>query len=211
MASTEQLIEQLSRGVQPVKNITSPFMLLIRWLGFSSLYLVCMLLVFRLRPDIGEKFSSILFVSEVLFLALVVITSSLSAILLSFPDMCQKRWLVFAPIVPVILFVVTITLQYSSDNSPAPMPSEGISCLICITMFSLFPAFLMFKLLRRQATTHYYATGLVSLLSATSIGAMTLRISENTDSILHLIKWHYMPILAFGIIGLWLGKKIFKW
>lgn len=211
MVSTEQLIRQLSHGVQPVRAVSSPFELFIKWLVVSLIYLSSMLLFFHLRPDIADKFSSPLFVAELVMLALLVITSSLSAVFLSFPDMCQKRWLVFTPIFAIMLFVGTLVVEYISDSALVIEPSHGIKCMLCISMFALFPAFLMFMLLRGQATTHYYTVGAVSLLAATSIGAITLRLSENTDSMLHLVKWHYTPIIAFGILGLWLGKRFFKW
>ena len=55
------------------------------------------------------------------------------------------------------------------------------------------------------------ATGCIALLFAFSIGAIWLRLYEQNDSIMHVIQWHYLPMIVFGIIGLWLGKLILKW
>jgi len=38
-----------------------------------------------------------------------------------------------------------------------------------------------------------------------------LRLYEQTDSIMHVIEWHYLPMIVFGIIGMWLGKTALKW
>ena len=50
---------------------------------------------------------------------------------------------------------------------------------------------------------------LVSLLSAFSVGA--LRLHEVNNSVIHLIQRHYLPMLVFGLIGLWLGRVLLKW
>ena len=33
-----------------------------------------------------------------------------------------------------------------------------------------------------------------------------LRLYEVNDSIMHVIQWHYLPMIAFGFIGIWRGK-----
>jgi hypothetical protein len=54
----------------------------------------------------------------------------------------------------------------------------------------------------RADSTHYRLAGSVALLSAFSVGALWLRLHEANDSIVHVIEWHYLPILAIGIAGL---------
>jgi len=65
--------------------------------------------------------------------------------------------------------------------------------------------------MRKYASTHYRLAGSVALLSAFSVGAMWLRLHEVNDSIAHVIEWHYLPMLAIGLIGLWLGRVVLKW
>jgi hypothetical protein len=49
------------------------------------------------------------------------------------------------------------------------------------------------------------------MLSAFSIGAITLRLSEQTNSIIHVIEWHYLPMVGVAWLGVWLGKSLLKW
>lgn len=72
-------------------------------------------------------------------------------------------------------------------------------------------AYAAFYFMRHQASTHCAIAGSVALLSAFSVGALWLRLEEVNDSILHVVEWHYLPMLAIGILGLGLGKKILKW
>jgi hypothetical protein len=43
------------------------------------------------------------------------------------------------------------------------------------------------------------------------VGALWESLHEQTDSIIHVVEWHYLPMIGFGIIGMWLGKKALKW
>ena len=65
--------------------------------------------------------------------------------------------------------------------------------------------------MRKFASTHYHLAGAIALLSAFSVGALWLRLHEVNDSIVHVVEWHYLPMLAVGFIGLWLGKLLLKW
>ncbi|MDP1634786.1 MAG: NrsF family protein [Gallionellaceae bacterium] len=78
-------------------------------------------------------------------------------------------------------------------------------------MFSLLPAAWTFFSMRRFASTHYCWASSIALLSAFSVGALWLRLHELNDSIIHVIQWHYLPMLGIGLIGWWLGKRVLKW
>jgi hypothetical protein len=65
--------------------------------------------------------------------------------------------------------------------------------------------------MRKYASTHSYWAGSIALLFAFSVGALWLRLHEINDSILHVVEWHYLPMLGFGLAGLWLGKTLLKW
>lgn len=38
-----------------------------------------------------------------------------------------------------------------------------------------------------------------------------IRPDRMNDSIMHVIEWHYLPMIAFGMAGLWPGKVMLKW
>ena len=88
---------------------------------------------------------------------------------------------------------------------------HSFECTLSITLMMLLPAVWTFHSMRKNATTHYRLAGSVALLSAFSVGALWLRLHEMNDSILHVVEWHYLPMLAIGLLGLWLGKFILKW
>lgn len=211
MGNIEELIDQLARDTVAVKPAPHPYMLCLKWTGGAAAYLLLTLMVFGLRPDLMLKLHEPWFVAEIAALIAIFIATSLSAALLSFPDMHQMRRLAFAPVIAFALFVLVIFFAWQADNPPAPLPVHSFECTECITLFLLLPAAWLFFDMRKFASTHYHWAGSIALLSAFSVGALWLRLNEKNDSIMHVVQWHYLPMIAFGIAGLWLGKKILKW
>ena len=148
---------------------------------------------------------------KIVVLFAIFIATSFSAALLSFPDLHQMRRVAFTPALMFALFLLIIFFSWSSDNLPAAPPSHTYECTICIILIALLPAAWTFFEMRKNASTHYCLAGGIALLSALSIGALWLRLYELNDSIAHVIQWHYLPMIGFGIVGMWLGKVILKW
>lgn len=205
----DELIETLAKDGLTVNPAPHPFTQSLRWAGLAALYLVLALAISGLRPDLALQFHKPWFIAEIAALLLIFASTSVSAALLSFPDMHQMRTLTFAPLISLGLLVLVMFL--AGQNPPAPPPVHSFECTTGITLMALLPALWTLYAMRNYASTHYRLAGSVALLSAFCVGALWLRLHEATDSILHLIEWHYLPMLGFGLIGLWLGGKTLKW
>lgn len=211
MSSTEQLIENLSHDLQPIKVTACPYKLFGKGVGLVLFYIILMLVIVGVRDDIFIKLASPLFLAEIIILAFAIIGSLLSAFFLSFPDICQKKSVLFYPVISLLLFVVIMVMEYINDSSVNVVVEHSIGCVLAIGMLSFIPAIMIFRTIRKQASTYCCTAGFITLLTATSIGAIILRFSEKIDSITHIIGWHYLPLIGFGMIGMLLGKKILKW
>jgi hypothetical protein len=211
MGNIDELISKLAQDTATVKRAPHPFMLSIEWMVVAAFYLAVSLMISNARHDLLLKLHDPWFAAEIAALAGIFISTSLSAALLSYPDLYQKRRIAFAPIVTFALFVLVIFLAWQADNPPAPLPAHSFECTISITLVALLPAAWTFYVMRKFASTHTHWAGGIAFLFAFSIGALWLRLYEQNDSIVHVIEWHYLPMLGFGIIGMWLGKKVLKW
>ena len=211
MENIDDLVARLAQDAGVLKPVPNPFVLSLKWISAAAIYLLVLFSLSGLRPDWLEKFHNIWFIAEVSALLGIFLVTSLSAALLGFPDIYQKRKLVFAPFWMFVLFWLIIFFAWRADTPPAPLPVHSFECTLGITLMALFPAVLTFYSMRNYASTHYRLAGSVALLSAFSVGALWLRLHEATDSIAHVIEWHYFPMLAIGILGLWLGKWLLKW
>jgi hypothetical protein len=211
MENIDCLIEKLAQDSAAVKPASHPYMLSLKWMGGATAYLFLSLLFSGLRPDLMLKLHEPWFVAEIVALFGIFFTTSLSAALLSFPDMHQIRRVAFAPVITFAIFMLVIFFAWHADNPPAPLPVHSFECTLSITLISLLPAFWAFFEMRKLASTHYHLAGCCALLFAFSIGAIWLRLYEINDSIMHVIQWHYLPMIVFGIVGLWLGKVMLRW
>ena len=211
MENIEELIVKLALNLEAVQPAPHPFILSLKWMGWAAAYLILSLAFSGLRPDLGLKLHEPWFIAEIAALVGIFVAISLSAALLSFPDMHQMRRLAFVPLFAFVLFVLVIFLAWQADSPPSPLPIHSFECTIGITLFSLFPAGCTFYAMRKFASTHYHWAGCIALLSAFSVGALWLRLHEVNDSITHVIQWHYLPMMVSGMVGLWLGKKILNW
>lgn len=211
MGNIDELIDKLAQDSATVKPAHHPYMLSLEWMGWAVAYLIVALMLSGVRPDLATKLHEPWFVAEIAALACIFVATSLSASLLSFPDIHQLRRLAFAPVITFALFVAVMFLAWQADNPPAPLPMHNFRCTMGITLLSLLPAAWMFYVMRKFASTHYHLAGCCALLFAFSIGAIWLRLYEANNSIMHVIEWHYLPMIAFGMAGLWLGRVILKW
>jgi len=211
MKDIEQLVNQLSSEATPVRTTTSPWQLSLKWSGFAIAYMLVALSASGLRPDLAQALQDPLYIAELLLLVLTLLSSILAASLLAFPDLHQKRKLAYTPAVLSGVFIMLLTYAWLADNPPAPFPVHSFECTLDITLIALIPAALAFVAMRRYASTHPGWAGSFSLLAAFSIGALWLRLYEVNDSILHVVQWHYLPMLGVGLAGWWLGARILKW
>jgi len=211
MDDIERLVNNLSQDVQAVKPVPHPILLSLRWLAAAFGYLVIALVISGVRPDLGLQLNHPWFVAEIAMLAAILITTASSAALLSFPDLHQQRALAFAPAGIFALFVLVIVCAWQGDSPPALLPRHSFECTLSILGISLLPTAAIFYVMRRFASTHPGLSGTTAVLFAFGIGALWLRLYESNDSILHVIEWHYLPMIAVGLSGLWLGKRLLRW
>lgn len=211
MGNLDELISKLAQDAPPVKPAPHPVVLSIEWMTVAVVYLGVALMFSGLRPDLMLKLQEPWFAAEIAALAGIFVATCLSAALLSFPDLHQMRRVVFAPVLMFTLFALLIFFAWHADNPPAPLPVHSFQCAISITLLAVVPAVWIFYVMRKFASTYPYWAGSIALLSAFSIGALWLRLYEQTDSIAHVIEWHYLPMIFVGLAGMWLGKVILKW
>jgi len=211
MGNIDDLIDKLARDTAVVKPAPHPYLLSLQWMGVAAAYLILALVFSGLRPDLMLNLQQPWFVTEIAALVCIFIATSLSAALLAFPDLHQKRSAAFAPALAFVLFLLVMFCAWNADSPPAPLPVHSFECTISITLVALLPAAWTLYVMRKYASTHCRWAGSIALLFAFSVGALWLRLYEINDSILHVVEWHYLPMIVFGLAGLWLGKTVLKW
>lgn len=207
----EELVESLADEAGTVKPAPHPLRLSLAWIVAAAVYLATALALSGLRPDLLQKLHNPWFVAELACLLGIFVATAVSAALLVFPDLHQQRALAWSPAGLFAVFPVVLYLAWHADNPPAPLPVHSYQCTVDIALVMLLPAAWTLYAMRHSASTHYRLAGAIALLSAFSVGSLWLRLHEANDSVLHVIQWHYLPMLGLGLLGLWLGQRLLKW
>jgi hypothetical protein len=211
MTELNTLIRTLSESAQAVKPSVRPLRLCLIWAAGTVAYIMFSAFLLGLRDDLLFRLQSPLYLLELALLAAVILSTFLAVALLSFPDLHQRRWLAWLPLPSAFMFIAVLFLGFQESLLPAGPAAPGMECLICISLLSLAPAVWIMAVLRSQASTHYHLAGGLALLAAAGIGGFILRLCEKTDAIIHIIQWHYLPLIGAVAAGLWLGRKFIKW
>lgn len=211
MKDIEQLVAQLSSEATPVRPAPTPWRLSLRWSAIAIAYLIIALIASGLRADLAQALQHPLYIAELLLLLAILLSTTQASALLAFPDLHQQRLLAYTPMALFVVFILVIVLAWQADTPPSPFPVHSFECTLDITFIALIPAALAFMVLRGFASTHPGWAGSYALLAAFSIGAIWLRLYEVNNSILHVVQWHYLPMIAVAWLGLMLGRRMLKW
>ena len=205
---TDDLIQELAKDSKPVKRIPSIGTRFLRWLFASVLCLGVGITLFGIRSDIESAATQFNFSVQVLFSFCLAILSALSAFILSVPDR-HNPWLDRVPIATLGLWFFIILWSFLfSENSRAGF---GVGCMRDLIVLGFLPGALLFFMLRQAAPVQKGKTGFFAALAIASLGAMGTQFICHSDNPLHVLLWHFFPVLLVGSLGFFLGRLLLRW
>lgn len=212
MSELDKLMDDLSADAHAVKPLAPPTALFFRLFAVLAAYAFIILFVGGLRADFSEYIVQPVFALEAALLMAVTLSSLRAALLLAYPDRYQRPYAHLLPALSSLLLILLLIAQLIMGEFTAP-PSHlhTLQCTLCIAATAAMPAALIFILLHKGATTQPVHAGLYAVMAATAISGLTIRFYEANDNLPHLLQWHYAPIVAFAVMGAWLGKLLLKW
>lgn len=215
MVDTKQLIQDLSAEAKPVK-LLRPQRYAAFLLALLSIYAICAQCWLEgFRPDLSMQLTRPLFMVELLLLAAMLISSSVASVYAMLPDGGGRKMLMRLPyffsggMLALVLF--QLFLPHDTRMVMSEPDSHTHECTMYIAFSSILPAVLIFGLLRKGASVMPMQAGLLAVIAAVSVGAITLRLAEANDEIMHLLSWHYLPSIFFASLGALLGRYFLRW
>lgn len=215
MVDTKQLIQDLSAEAKPVK-LVRPQRYAAILLALLSIYAICAQCWLEgFRSDLAMQLMRPLFLVELLLLAAMLVSSSFASVYAMLPDGAQHKTLMRLPYIFSGGMLTLVLFQLFLPNDVRMIMSDASShtheCTMYIAFSSLLPAVLIFGLLRKGASVMPMQAGLLAVIAAVSVGAITLRLAEANDEIMHLLSWHYLPSIFFASLGALLGRYLLRW
>jgi hypothetical protein len=215
MVDTKQLIQDLSAQATTVKMVR-PQRYAALLLALLSVYAMCAQCWLEgFRPDLALQLARPLFVMELLLLTAMLTSASVASAYAMLPDGAQHKTLMQLPYLFSGGMLALVIFQLFLPNDARMVMSDATShtheCTEYIAYASLLPAALIFGLLRKGASVMPMQAGLLAVIAAVSVGAITLRLAEANDEIMHLLTWHYLPSIFFASLGALLGRYLLRW
>ena len=215
MTNTNDLIAQLSGEAKPQQRSIKPARLALRLLAVLLIYAIGAQAISGLRPDLISKLTDFWYEAEIVSLLFLVLTSAFASIMAMAPDAYQKPALLKLPYVVFAVIVVLVVTQYvTTTHIEYPIigiETNGLQCALCLAGLAIIPSAIVFAVLKKGASIRPLQAGAFAVFTATGIGCLTLRLAEQTDNMMHLALWHYLPTLCFAMLGAILGKFLLKW
>lgn len=205
---TEDFIHEIAEGSRPVRQLDSPVVRFVRWSLISFLCLGVGLAVFGVRPDLESVVQTPSFFLQGFFALSLAVLSALSAFILSVPDK-RKPWLHIVPGTTLVLWLGVIVQVFITSNGIHG--GLGLSCIRDIVVLGLLPGAFLFLMIGKAAPLKIGRVGLLAGLSVAALGALGTQFICRNDDPLHILLWHYVPVLLLGGIGFFLGRLILKW
>ncbi len=205
---TEHLIEKLIQTNRPVKRLTTPVLSFLKWAFVSMLCMGVGVSLFGLISDLESVVFQNGFTFQFLCSLMLALMSALSAFILSVPDE-EKTWVNILPLATLALWLLSISQSFYFNE--IIKGGIGVNCVRDIVVLSIVPAALLFAMLRRAAPLNKGKVGTFAALSVASLGALGTQFICHNDDPLHLILWHYLPVLFIGFSGFFLGKFLLNW
>ena len=207
---TEQLKKYLVSSNKPVKVVLSPFFQA-SIVFLSSLSFLFMLILFM---GLREDFSFIKNAGHFIFLSISIVGinffSSLACVKASIPGDSYRLELV-AILLLLLTSLCLIYSKYSDSSILVNEPDYYCAFFIAALTVSLFLFYRNF--LAKNYILDPKVIFSISVLCASSFGFLGINFLCHNDARLHLLTWHYLPVLIIpGLVWVTLSVKelIFK-
>lgn len=204
---TENLIQELTQELKPVKRLESPLKRLVRFAGVAVFCFLGALSILGVREDLNEVFSNPAFLLQAIILFALTILSGLSALILSVPGEERSPIVRWIPILVFVLWAGTLGSLLFLVEDAGPV-GRGLNCIRDILVFGALPGAVLFIMVRKATTFKFGWSGFLLLLSVASLGALGTQFVCRNDSPLHLLVWHFLPVALAGLIGIGIGRLL---
>lgn len=210
---TEKLIKTLSEKYEP----TAPFAprALAFWALMSGFFLALYLGLLPARADLGARLTSALYQAETTLFGALFLTISYVAYRSLIPGMLRGRdlWPAW------IMLGLGVLLAFAH-----PGPWRGFAadldremdfyrgrCGPLLLLIGGLETVAGFWVARRAAPTRPLLTGALIGLCAGALGLFATQFICAHENFLHLVVWHFVPVVSLvGAAGLW-GQRTLRW
>lgn len=210
MSDINNLIEDLTKELEPVKPQAHPMLRVLPWFVIAPLYVFVIVQIIGPRPDLSMMLADLNFLMEVVLMAGLAVSGGIASYFLSIPDMRGQKWLLGVPFTILGIFMLWCFLRGAVEG-PAIPQLHWDPCIHEGIFMALVPMAVLMFMLRKGATTKPVFMTSMNIMAVGALASIGLRMTCIIDTVGHIVMYKVMP---FALIGLMIGvfaRRIFKW
>lgn len=208
----DELIENLSRDLEPVSPVGNINLLAVVWVLFSAAYVVAIIhLVGPVRPGaLSQLVSEPRFLFESLLGVAAIIWVSVAAFRAGIPASLSKTFATVGLVLMTLWLAQYVIGLFDPALEASTLGKRG-HCYFETMVYSLPPILIALFLVRRLYPLHFVRTSMALSLAAGMIPALYMQLACMYEP-LHILGFHILPGLLMVLVGatiaaLWRGER----
>ena len=212
--STEDLIQQLTSDLQPVRRLRPLAVRVAGWFVIALASLGLVMILMGVRRELGDAADRADFAIEAALLIVTALSAAVGALMVSIPGADLGK---LARSLPIVVGTTTIVwalgdlLVASATGAPTGRLTFAWHCVYKTASVAAIPSVALFMMVKRAAPLHAARAGFLAILATAAVGVLGANIICPNDRPLHMLLWHAAPLMLFAALGAGLGTWLLRW
>lgn len=209
-----ELIKNLSSGLKPFKATDDLSIYILKWIAYTSVIFILCYIFLPARSDLLGQAQTVRFNIENGLWLMSALFSGIAFYYSCFPQkMSWKTWL------PSVISLGTLFVLVLSSFNPVGVEHEFHNelslwrgrCGFITFIISIIHSGFLGNWARKAAPRDGSSAGFWAALSGSSIGCLFMQAVCAHHNTLHLMLWHFLPMVVICFIGHWVGRTLLRW
>lgn len=207
---SEQLIDRLAAGLQPVRRLPPPGLQALLWCALAMLAIGLAVAVEGLRHDLAQRLALPQEVVQLLASLATGLAAALAAAMLARPDR-QAAWALL-PVGPLLLWLGGLGWGCFADfgrmGPEAWAMGTSWGCLKFILLMGTPLTVVLYLLLRHAGPVRPLPILLLGALASAAFCSAGLSLFHHLDAMLMILVWHGGAVAVLVVLGWALGRPL---
>jgi hypothetical protein len=213
---TDDLIQQLSSQLKPVRPMTSPLRMVSLFAGLGFILIIAGFAFMSRRPDLQAQFKNPQFLFEVGISIFLAFSALALAAYLSRPGLDQ----IVQRLEKITVGILALVLVYdgyriaelTQNQIHLGLNLSGVECFSCVAGYALLLGTALIYWLRQGASINPHLSGLVIGTAGVALGNISITFFCDLENAMHSLVWHFtLPIVVAAGIGFFASRTLLKW
>jgi hypothetical protein len=210
---TDDFIERLARGVEPVAPLQRPWRRAAMWLVGAAVYIGLLAMMMTSSADVSANSDAWRFLLPQVA-AITVSGAAAAAAFASIVPGASSRVLLW-PSVAVALWIGILLVgsvqEWQTTGAAGLAPQREWLCVAMIGVGGALPALAMARMLRDGAPLTPRVTSALVALAAAALANVGACISHPHPSSAVVLLWHGTAVASLVAVSAWAGRHVFSW